>query len=230
MKAEFDRFAGDYEMLLSDSIKASGYEPSYFDEQKIREVFRRVGDEFSGAFNFLNFGCGVGKSEKFIRQYFPACKLHGADVSAESLKIATARNKEFADIFYHHFEQVERFDPGVKFDIIFVANVFHHIPEDLHLITLQQLRKLLSGRGKLFIFEHNPLNPLTRHAFNTCEFDHGCKMIPAGKLKKLIRAAGFEKVDLNFTLFFPAKLKFLTPLEKYMTLLPIGAQYYTICS
>jgi SAM-dependent methyltransferase len=229
MTAEFDKFANDYDKLVSNNIKASGYDPTYFDEHKIREVHRRCGEEYKGTFSFLNFGCGIGKSEKFIRKYFPLCSIHSVDVSPESLKVAKEKNKNIRDITFYHFEDVTEFNPGMKFEIIFVANVFHHIPETLHEITLIRLNSLLSPNGKLFIFEHNPLNPLTRRAFNTCEFDHGCKMISSGRLRCLIGKAGFNKVEINYTLFFPKILQRLTFLEKYMTSLPIGAQYYAVC-
>ena len=135
MAAEFDEFAKDYEQLLSDSIKLSGYEPAYFDEQKIKEVKRRF-DLGLEEISFLNFGCGVGKSERFINKYFPGSVIHSADVSSESINEARQRNKEFRNITFHHFEKIQNFDPGVRFNIIFVANVFHHIPEDLHQKTL----------------------------------------------------------------------------------------------
>lgn len=226
MSAEFDKYAEQYDTLLSDSIKASGYDASYFDEQKVREVHRVLKKESALPLTIMNFGCGTGKSEKYIRKYFPNSSIHSADVSEESLKLAAERNQNIKEITFHHFNDVTQFNPGVEFDIIFVANVFHHIPEELHATTLKQLRKLLKTTGKLFIFEHNPLNPLTRNAFATCEFDHGCKMIPSGKLKKLAREAGFAKPTINFTLFFPGFLKKLTFLEPYLSFFPLGAQYY----
>jgi hypothetical protein len=56
MEADFDRYANDYDSLLTDSIKSSGYETSYFDDRKVREIHRRVGNKFKESFNFLNFG------------------------------------------------------------------------------------------------------------------------------------------------------------------------------
>lgn len=229
MTAEFDKFATEYDALLSDSIKSSGYRPDYFDEQKIKEVHRRVASDLPARFNFLNFGCGIGKSEVYIRRYFPESAIHSADVSAESLNVAREKNKNLEGISFHHFEDVQKFDPGVKFDIIFVANVFHHIPASLHEITMSQLRVLLSPTGRLFIFEHNPINPLTRNAFDKCVFDKGCRMIPAKELKCKLKLAGFNDVEINYTLFFPGFLKRFVGLEKYLVSLPIGAQYYAVC-
>ena len=83
------------------------------------------------------------------------------------------------------FDTVEDFQLNTKFDIIFVANVFHHIPADLHLTTLKYLRSSLSPDGYLYVFEHNPKNPLTRKVFETCEFDVGCRMINSALFIKM---------------------------------------------
>ncbi|MBT1712129.1 methyltransferase [Fulvivirgaceae bacterium PWU5] len=229
MSAEFDQYAKSYQELHASNIKASGYDPSYFDQQKIRELHRVAGKEYSGNINFLDFGCGIGKSEPHIRKYFPEAVIHGADPSQESLKQAAEKNKS-VNVTYHYFAETAQFNPGISFDIIFVANVFHHIPATEHVATLAKLKSLLSPRGKLFVFEHNPWNPLTSHAFNTCEFDQGCVMIPAPAFRKKALAGGFAKIKTNFILFFPKALQAFVPLEKFLTKVPIGAQYYVICS
>lgn len=229
MSAEFDQYAKSYEELLASSIKASGYGPAYFDQQKIRELHRVAGKEYSGKINILDFGCGIGKSEPHIRNYFPEAVIHGADPSEESLKQAIERNKG-VNVTYHHFTETAQLDPGITFDIIFVANVFHHIPTAEHVATLAKLKSLLSPRGKLFVFEHNPWNPLTRRVFETCEFDKGCFMIPAPEFRKKARQGGFTQIKTNFILFFPHALRAFVPLEKFLTNVPLGAQYYVICS
>jgi hypothetical protein len=41
-------------------------------------------------------------------------------------------------------------------------------------------------------------------------------------------AAGFREVSISYTAFFPGPLRALRPLERLMTGLPLGAQYYTL--
>jgi SAM-dependent methyltransferase len=227
-KADFDKYAGEYEKLHAQNIKSSGFDVSFFDEQKIKVMHQKIGRKFNKPFHFLNFGCGIGKSEKFISQYFNKAQIHSVDVSSESIKAAKERNKNLSGIVYHHFEHISDFRPEQKFDVIFAANVFHHIREDEHLITLQALKTLLKEDGYLFIFEHNPLHPLTQRAFNTCEFDKGCKMIYPWTMKNLLRKSEFKRIGICYTLFFPKFLFFLSPLEPYLGILPLGAQYYAL--
>ena len=75
------------------------------------------------------------------------------------------------------------------------------------------------------LFEHNPWNPLTRHAVATCPFDVNAVLISAPEMRRRFRAAGFTDVDLKWTLFFPAFAAPLRPLEAGLGWLPLGAQY-----
>ncbi|MES2140383.1 MAG: class I SAM-dependent methyltransferase [Bacteroidota bacterium] len=228
-KAEFDHFADDYDDLLKKSITASGFEPTYFDEHKIKTIY----DDYISNSKFdnsklqiLNFGCGIGKSEKFINKYFIDSVICSVDVSEKSINTAKEKNKQFKNIEFIKFDTVEDLKLNTKFDIIFVANVFHHIPEDLHLPTLKYLRLLLSSNGYLYVFEHNPKNPLTRKVFETCEFDIGCKMISPALFIKMCADAGYSTIIRRYILFFPKIFAVLSRLEKNLKWCPLGAQYY----
>ena len=118
--------------------------------------------------------------------------------------------------------------PEGGFDLIFSSCVFHHIEADEHVGLFAQLRKRLAPGGRMAIFEHNPVNPVTRYIVATCPFDENAVLIPAPVFAARQRAAGFAKVSAAFTGFFPGSLKALRPLERYMTALPLGAQYYTL--
>ncbi len=229
-EVEFDNFADDYNELLQKSISASGYEASYFDEHKIRTVFDDyVADQTIKTKNIqiMNFGCGVGKSERFINCYFPDCSICSVDISEKSITVAKEKNKQFTNIQFITFHDVQELASlNQRFDIIFVANVFHHIPEELHIKTLKQLRMLLSSKGYLYVFEHNPKNPLTRKVFKTCEFDVGCKMIKPSLFMQMCSEAGYSLVNKKYVLFFPKAFSFLGAIEKYLKWCPWGAQYY----
>lgn len=228
-KAEFDHFADDYDNLLKKSITASGFEPTYFDEHKIKIVYddyslnEKIGNK---KLQILNFGCGVGKSEIFINKYFTNCSVCSVDVSEKSINAAKVKNKQFNNINFIKFDNVEDLQLKSTFDIIFVANVFHHIPKELHLVTLKYLRSFLSPVGHLYVFEHNPKNPLTRKVFATCEFDVGCKMINSDLFIEMCTNSGYNVIIRRYILFFPKFFSFLSSLEKYLKWCPAGAQYY----
>jgi hypothetical protein len=80
----------------------------------------------------------------------------------------------------------------------------------------------------LFVFEHNPLNPLTRHAVNTCPFDENAHLIRAPVMRRRALDAGFDRAEVKYRIFFPHALRGLRPLESKLTWLPLGAQYYVL--
>jgi hypothetical protein len=83
----------------------------------------------------------------------------------------------------------------------------------------------MNPEAELFIFEHNPYNPLTRHAVNTCPFDKDAELITLSDMKRLIFRSGLTLLPARYALFFPAALKPLRFLEPLLAPVPLGGQY-----
>lgn len=225
-QAEFDRFAEDYLKTHQANVAISGEEPDYFARYKIDEV-RRLWSA-SGAAEprtIVDFGAGIGNSLPHLQAAFPGARITALDVSRRSLDIAERRFPGAAVFVCYDGGDIPLADGSV--DLVFSSCVFHHIDAQEHVDIFRRLRRILAPGGRMIVFEHNPINPVTRYIVATCEFDGNAVLIPAGEFKARQRAAGFAKVSAAFTGFFPAGLKALRPLERYMTALPIGAQYYT---
>jgi SAM-dependent methyltransferase len=225
--AEFDKFADEYLAEHAGNIRISGEDPEYFARYKIEALRAR----WSAANRaepaaILDFGTGIGSSLPHLARAFPGARLTALDVSERSLTIGAQRFPGVADFVRYDGGVVPA--PAQSFDLIFSACVFHHIDPDEHTAILADLKRLLRPGGLLAIFEHNPLNPVTRYIVATCKFDENAQLIAAGRLKARQRAAGFAHVELAYTGFFPGALRALRGLERYMTALPIGAQYYTL--
>ncbi len=225
--AEFDKFADDYLATHASNIKISGEDPEYFARAKIDEVRRRwTARKSTEPLAILDFGAGIGSALPFLRTAFPDAAITGLDVSEKSLGVAERRFPKVANLV--------RYDGGAiplrdhSYDLIFSACVFHHIDADLHVDVFRQLKRLLAPGGLMMIFEHNPVNPVTRYIVATCPFDENAVLIPSGDLSRSQTAAGFAEVKVAYTGFFPAALSALRPMERLMTALPVGAQYYTL--
>jgi SAM-dependent methyltransferase len=224
--AEFDKFAEEYLADHADNIRISGETPDYFARYKIEEVRRRwARSGLAQPRTILDFGAGIGNSWPYLAEAFPDARIVGLDVSEKSLAIAERRFPGVATPTRYDGEEMPF--PKHSFDLVFSACVFHHIPADQHVRLFSQLHDMLTPEGRMAIFEHNPINPVTRYIVATCPFDENAVLIPAGELKRRQAKAGFRKVDVTFTGFFPGPLAALRPLERYMAALPIGAQYYT---
>ena len=174
----------------------------------------------------LDFGAGVGYSVPFFARHLPAARVTCLDVSRKSLDVGAAQHGSAAE-FAHFDGRTIPYEDGT-FDVALASCVFHHIPHDEHVALLAEIRRVLDPRGRLFVFEHNPLNPLTRHAVNTCEFDEHAQLVLAPTMRRRVRDAGFATADVRYRIFFPHALRRLRPLEASMTWLPLGAQYYVV--
>jgi SAM-dependent methyltransferase len=224
-RAEFDRFADEYHALHAQNIGITGETPTYFAEYKIKDVFNKIRKTAKVKENLkiLDFGSGVGSSIPFWRHYFPNCDLVCADVSPRSLDIAKDRFRGAAD--YVLFEGASLPLKSQVFNIAFSACVFHHIPQAEHLQLLQEIRRVLVKDSRLYLYEHNPFNPLTVRAVNTCPFDRNAVLIPPWSMRREFQNAGFCDVALGFRVFFPRTLKHLRFMEPCLSFVPLGAQY-----
>jgi len=228
-ESEFDEYAFNYEAIHKKILKITGFDPDYFAEYKIKEVFNylKKQDNIPNRINFLNYGCGTGKTEKFIKKYFPKSHIYSIDISSESIKIAQQNNKGLLDVEFKVFNGLE-IPYAVNFDLILAANVFHHISPSKHISALKALYSKLAEKGYLFIFEHNPFNLLTVRAVKDCELDKNAKLLKPYYANKILKKSGFKNRKLKFIIFFPKFLTFLLFLEKYIHKFPLGAQYYFI--
>lgn len=218
---EFDRYASSYRELHAENIRITGESPDYFAEYKARHSARLTGGRLAPP-RVLDFGCGIGNSTGFLARYFPGCEVAGTDVSGASLEIARARTPG-ASFMTMQGDSIPFED--ARFGLVFVSCVLHHVPQEHHAATLAELRRVLAPGGWLVLYEHNPLNPLTVRAVESCEFDRTAVLIGAPALRRSVAAAGFAGIATRYIVFFPNFLRFLRWSEPLLAWLPLGAQY-----
>jgi SAM-dependent methyltransferase len=216
---EFDKFAKKYDELLRETIPDTLSDDTYFAEYKIALVAKIIKSRITC--RVLDFGCGAGRSIPFLRHYFPKAEIWGYDVSPASLEMAASHSPDAT-----YFSDWDQLDEGVKFDVIIAANVFHHIPVDQRLEALIRCRQSLEPQGEMFMFEHNPYNPMTRWIFERCPFDVDAEMLNLKTAIALSKEAGYVSEQHAYTLFFPKPLAYFRKIEPWLKHLPLGAQYY----
>jgi SAM-dependent methyltransferase len=224
LQAEFDQFAREYRKQHAASIRLSGETPDFFARYKIDDVAARLGRSGAKPRRILDFGAGVGNSLEPMRAAFPDSEIVLLDPSSRSLDIARKRFPGQAD--FRHFDGAAIPYEDGRFDLAFAACVFHHIPEKLHLGLIREIKRVLADGGSFFLFEHNPWNPLTTHAVRICPFDENAVLINGPDMRRRMAEAGFSNVDIVYRIFFPRLLARLRPLERLLTAVPLGAQYF----
>lgn len=223
---EFDKFAHDYRRIHNHNLRKTGYSSAFFAERKVREIARHMQNP-EQHLSILDLGCGDGLGTAFLREYFLNSDLRGLDVSEQSIQAAVGKDIPGANFAIYDGSQIP-FKNG-SFHIILLAGVLHHVVEvrkQIHII--KECHRVLKREGLFFIFEHNPLNPITRKIVDDCPFDKNAKLINHFALKKMLLQNGF-RARCRFIIFLPALLKRFVFLEKWIWWIPIGGQYYYIC-
>jgi ubiquinone/menaquinone biosynthesis C-methylase UbiE len=221
---QFDRYAERYTEMHRASIRSSGEEPSYFSRYKAQYMASRLGAERTvRTMEVLDFGCGVGNSIPHLREAFPQARLHGTDQSGESVRLAGIVHAGEASIRANDDDRLP-YDNN-SFDLVHVACVFHHIPPGQRQLWMREIHRVLKPGGEVFLFEHNPLNPLTIKAVRDCPFDEDAILLPKSESLELVRAAKFTDLCARYIVFFPAALALFRPFEPWLGLIPLGAQY-----
>jgi 2-polyprenyl-3-methyl-5-hydroxy-6-metoxy-1,4-benzoquinol methylase len=214
---KFDQYAPTYREAHRQSVRLSGEGPEYFAEHKLG-CLARAG--VSAAHSVLDYGCGTGSLTRLLCGRFAF--VGGFDPSAESAKVAR-EHAPTATIY-----DDEGAIPRERFDAAVLSGVLHHVPPAERARLVASVAQKLKPRGRLFVFEHNPYNPLTRRAVRLCPFDDDAILLPPREVRGLLEGASLAPVLQDYVLFFPRPLAPLRPLEPWLGWFPLGAQTLTI--
>jgi trans-aconitate methyltransferase len=215
--SEFDPYAQSYDDVLADAL-GGNVETDRFAAYKIDEMAQRL--RTRRIRRVLDFGCGVGRSLPFLAGAFPAAEIWGFDPSAQCASAAQSR-APYARVVADWATVRQE-----AFDCILAANVFHHVPPEGRLEEIKRCRSVLAHGGSLFVFEHNPFNPVTRRVFDRCPFDRDAQMIALRDMKSLGLSAGMKVERQAYTLFLPFRGRVVAAVHRALAWVPLGAQYY----
>lgn len=217
--AKFDAYAEQYEILLARSVAGSGETPAYFADYKMACLERVVGAGFDQP--VLDYGCGTGSLTRRLALRFR--EVHGFDPSSRCLE--QARQLVPGGRFHRRPETI----PDQYFGLAVLSGVLHHVrPAERPALMRLVARKLRPEQGRVVVFEHNPLNPLTRRAVASCPFDDDAVLLWPRALRRLLIKSGFQRVSSSFIVFFPRSLRWLRWLEPHLGWLPLGAQQMVV--
>ncbi len=216
-KIDFDDFSDQYMDLMNEQHAKYG-DIEYYSEHKAKMTAKVFNTQIK---NILEFGCGIGRNLPYLKKQFKDANIFASDISSDSLAIAKQNNPE---VMIVEDDLLNAYNG--RFDLIFIAGVYHHIPIHLRSTVTKKIYDLLSKNGKLICFEHNPYNPLTRHMVNTCVFDADAVLLTKNELKNIFKTEGFTILKDGYTLFIPPKIKQFNKIEDWLEWLPLGGQYY----
>ena len=221
----FNSYARNYDKVVEAAIGASGESVEFFAELRVRLARDAISSQVPRS--ILDFGCGIGNTVRLLARAFPKTVVTGVDPSQEIIEVA--RERSSTDARRCRFvvqEETHLPFPDESFDVGFTSNVLHHIPRRDHLSWIRELRRVIRPDGMILLFEHNPFNPLTRRSVRLCEFDKGVELLRPSYIRDLLRGGGFVPEPPQYYFIFPRFLSALRPLERLVSSLPLGAQYF----
>jgi SAM-dependent methyltransferase len=220
---DYDLYRDRYREELDHAVSFAGTSHDFFTRAKAEELVRltrlHLGDPTRLA--ALDVGCGIGLTDRHLAGRFRV--LTGTDVSSGVLETAARENPGV------RYELAERdrlpFDDGA-FHLVFAVCVVQVVAPNERPRFVAELARVSRPGGLVVVFEHNPLNPLTRLVVHRCEFGEDARMITMAETERLLHENGVTPVDRGFLLLFPSRRKRVLALERALRRLPLGAQYY----
>jgi ubiquinone/menaquinone biosynthesis C-methylase UbiE len=224
-QAEFDAYGERYDQTVNAAISFSGLGVDFFTRVKADTLREIISANFKDPSNIsvLDVGCGIGNSLALLSSHVgrPA----GVDVSTACLETARGRTP---GIDYAAYDGVHLPHADASFDLVYAICVFHHVAAADRSALMRDVRRVLRPGGVFVIFEHNPLNPLTMHIVNRCEFDRNAVLLRKQETEVLMQDAGLRDVSSRFILTVPPKGALLRQVDRMFSRLPLGTQYYTL--
>jgi SAM-dependent methyltransferase len=223
--SEFDQYATRYTDDINAAIAFSGQSHDFFTKVKADYLLALLEETFpqASALKVLDVGCGHGAIHPFLRAARRPLSLTGIDVAASVIDEARKTN-EGVDYQVYDGNSLPYADGA--FDACFTICVMHHVPPANWSAFVSEMRRVVRPGGIVAVFEHNPLNPVTRRIVNTCPIDENAVLLKSGELKGLLAAAGLRDVASRFILFSPFDRPVFRRLDRWLGWLPLGAQYF----
>ena len=219
---DFDGYAIDYEDAVDQSISFTGRHSAFFANRKVEvldEIVRtRIGP--LNGLSVLDVGCGTGTTDQFLMSRVGG--LDGVDISEKMLEKARTN---VPDGTFRWYDGQQLPFPDESFDVVLAICVLHHVPISQRFKLINEMVRVTRTRGIVAIFEHNPLNPLTRRAVNSCELDSEAVLLPPRETLNLLKEASRGQPEHHHYLFSPLGGGVGRWLDRRLRRLPLGGQY-----
>ena len=216
-KINFDNYADNYKDYIAESLGNLEDNLNYYHIKKCEILKKELGFQPK---KILDLGCGVGTMLELLIKNFQGTTFYAYDESKKSMEYI---KKKFSKI-----NCLDNLETNEKFDLIFISAVVHHVKSGDRDDLFRNIYNLLSPNGVMFIFEHNPYNPITLKMVTNCVFDVDAELIKKNDLINLCKKNNFKIIKSGYIHFFPSKLGFLFKLENYLKWFFLGAQYFCL--
>jgi ubiquinone/menaquinone biosynthesis C-methylase UbiE len=227
VSAEFDKHAATYDGGLDNPVKRMMGDADSFIAVKALWLLRHEPGLRQGGLKMLDYGCGAGDLMRVLASLGGRAAFTGCDVSTGMLDEAARRWPVALGAAPELAVQDGARAPfeDRQFDVATISAVLHHVPPGERPAVYAELGRLLRPGGRLYIFEHNPRNPLVRYVIARTPIDENAILLDANEVQQGLLGSGRYEVETDYLMFMPPSLAFLRFLDRALAWLPLGAQY-----
>ena len=119
----------------------------------IRDVLRRHDIELERFGAILDFGCGCGRILRRFKDLSRTAELHGSDYDARQIAWCEAR-LPFGRFRTNGLQPPLSYADN-SFDLVYAFSVFTHLPEELQVVWMRELRRVSRPNGYVLITVHS---------------------------------------------------------------------------
>lgn len=223
-QVDFNAYRGSYRDLVQDSLALPGTNASAFTRVKADHLVELAGEHLGDPqqVHALDVGCGLGETDRFLKDRLGA--VDGVDIAEDLIGEAMRANPWARYRAYALGEPIPHEDGA--FDLTFTICVLHHVPPQERGQFMREMARVTRPGGMVVIFEHNPLNPLTRRTVNRCEFDRDAELLRMREAKRLLTDQRLVPLSSPYIIFLTSTGPRTRRFERLVRRVPAGAQYF----
>jgi SAM-dependent methyltransferase len=218
----FEHYKNTYRQEIQKSINFAGKDLDFYTEAKVSHLLSLT-RKFLGnpkRLSVLDVGCGIGITDFYLTSEYK--KVYGIDLSRGVVNKAAALNPKAS---YKSYAGKKLPYSSNSMDVTFAICVMHHVvPEELNQFCKEMMRVTKKG-GLVIVFEHNPFNPLTRHAVAHCELDENAHLLRLKEVEEMLLTSEGVIIDSRYIIFMPFRGKLFSYMDMLLNGIPLGAQY-----
>ncbi|MGH9918111.1 MAG: glycosyltransferase [Nitrososphaerales archaeon] len=222
LAVDFDEIAKRYEEAVNQSVSFTRRNAAFYAERKV-EILESIAMRNLQPLrrqSVLDVGCGTGTADRFLKHKVQ--HLCGVDVSEEMLAIA---RRDVPEALYKWYDGDKLPFEDNTFDVVLASCVLHHVPRSNRFKFVSEMNRVARQDGLIVLFEHNPFNPLTRLAVNSCALDKEAILVTSQQTIALMKETGAADPRSCNYLFTPFGGRIARGFDRLLNRLPLGGQY-----